>query len=83
MRPDADDPDDLQQRRPGPLGDAHDANRSRDRRGRRVDYEVPRGLLFAIADRLVLRRMLENALTHGGEKFKALVEAEAAAPPHA
>jgi len=27
--------------------------------------------------------MLENALTHGGEKFKALVEAEAAAPPHA
>lgn len=48
-----------------------------------IDYEVPRGLLFAIADRLVLRRMLENALTHGGEKFKALVEAEAAAVPHA
>jgi hypothetical protein len=46
-------------------------------------HEVPRGLLFAIADRLVLRRAFENALTHGGEKFKALVEAEAAALPHA
>jgi uncharacterized membrane protein len=42
-----------------------------------IDYTVPQGLLYRIADRLILRRRLERTLGQGTARFRASVEAEA------
>jgi ligand-binding SRPBCC domain-containing protein len=44
-----------------------------------IDYTLPNGLLYRVADRLVLRRRLEQTLERGTERFRTIVEAEATA----
>lgn len=43
-----------------------------------VDYTLPFGLLYQIADWLLLRRLIARRLAAGGKRFKDLIEAEAA-----
>jgi hypothetical protein len=43
-----------------------------------IDYEVPRGLLYAIANRLVLKRSLLVNLQSGDRAFNEIVRGEAA-----
>ena len=43
-----------------------------------IDYSVPHGLLYAIADRFVLKRTLLDNLRTGDRAFNELVRAEAA-----
>lgn len=42
-----------------------------------IDYEVPPGLRYRLADRLLLKRTLEANLEQGAERFRRIVEAEA------
>jgi hypothetical protein len=42
-----------------------------------IDYEVPPGLRYRLADRLLLKHTLEANLEQGAERFRRMVEAEA------
>jgi ligand-binding SRPBCC domain-containing protein len=42
-----------------------------------IDYELPAGWRYRIADRLLIRRRIRSSLDQGAARFRAIVEAEA------